>query len=70
MDNKEVAIWVFGLTLLFMLLASPVACTMKRHQVIAEAIKNGADPIATKCAIEGDNGNSITCALIASRTKP
>jgi hypothetical protein len=38
-------------------LLSPVACTANRHRVIADAIKAGADPMATKCAVEGDIGN-------------
>lgn len=31
---------------------SPAACTMNRQDRVAEAIKNGADPIAAKCSIE------------------
>ena len=36
------------------LIAFPAGCTMHRHALIAEAIEKGADPIAVKCAIEGE----------------
>jgi len=51
-------------------LLAPVACTVNRHRVVAEAIKNGADPIAAKCAIEADTLQTPACALFAARRAP
>lgn len=56
-------LWIFVALLIAVVLASPVACTMHRQRLIAEAIKAGADPLAAKCAIEGDSGDSRTSAL-------
>ena len=36
------------------LIAFPAGCTMHRQVLIAEAIEKGADPIAVKCAMQGD----------------
>ena len=63
METKSMILWICVAMLVAALLASPVACTMHRQRLIAEAIKGGADPIAAKCAIEGDNGDSRTSAL-------
>lgn len=63
MKTKSVILWVCVAMLVTALLASPVACTMHRQRLIAEAIKGGADPLAAKCAIEGDSGDSRTNAL-------
>jgi len=67
MNAKEMTVWIFGIALLFALLVSPVACTMNRQRSIAEAIKAGADPVAAKCAIEGDQGYSPDCILNAAQ---
>ena len=63
MDAKTTLVWIVALLLLATLLASPVACTMNRQSLIAEAIKNGADPLAAKCAIEGGDGDNRTSSL-------
>ncbi|OAD82090.1 hypothetical protein ATN89_21585 [Comamonas thiooxydans] len=52
---------IAGFTLLAAVVASPVACTMNRHALIIEAVKGGADPIAVRCAIESDTGQSAMC---------
>lgn len=39
------------------LISGPVACTMHRQHLIAEAIKNGNDPIATRCALDGETNS-------------
>lgn len=49
------AITITALLLTFMLAASPVACTMHRQQLVADAIASGVDPIAARCGIEGPN---------------
>lgn len=33
-------------------IVSPVACTIHRNEKMAEAVKNGADPIEYACAAE------------------
>jgi hypothetical protein len=63
MDTKTMIVSLVGTLCLFALLATPVACTMNRQRLVAEAIKAGADPLAAKCAIEGDQGDSRTSAL-------
>lgn len=63
MDTKTMFVWIVGLLLVALLIAAPVACTMNRQSLIANAIKNGADPLAAKCAIEGDSGDGRTSAL-------
>lgn len=40
---------------------SPAACTMYRQRLIADAIQQGADPIAVRCALESMNDNSAMC---------
>lgn len=68
MSYKEMTLWIVGLLLLAAVLLSPAACTMNRHRLIAKAIEGGADPIATKCAIESESGYDPQC--IVSATKP
>lgn len=65
MDTREALVTALGLLLLASVLLSPVACTMRRHAVIAEAIKSGADPIKAKCAIETDSERSPLCMAAA-----
>ncbi|WP_415798547.1 hypothetical protein [Comamonas aquatilis] len=52
---------IAGFALLAAVVASPVACTMNRQALIIEAVKGGADPIAVRCAIESDMGQSAVC---------
>lgn len=63
MDGKTMTVWIVALVLAFALCASPVACVMNRQAMVANAIKGGADPLAVKCAIEGDSGDGRTSAL-------
>lgn len=53
MTEKILESLVWGLVAagLIALLLSPVACVMRQSQLIAEAIKNGVDPMAAHCAI-------------------
>lgn len=55
----------FGMLLIAAVVASPVACTMSRHEKITRAIEAGADPLAAKCAIESENGSSALCMAVA-----
>lgn len=65
---KDQIVTIFGFLALAVVVISPVACTMNRQAVIAEAIRGGADPIAAKCAIEADMGMSAMC--IAKAMQP
>lgn len=65
---KDSIVTIIGFLALAVVVASPVACTMNRHAVIADAIRSGADPIAVKCAIEADMGMSAMC--IAKALQP
>lgn len=67
MDTKTMVVWVAAIMAVFALLFSPVACTMKRQDLIADAIKNGADPISAKCAIEGDSGDNRASSLCLAK---
>lgn len=67
MDTKTMIVWVAAIIAAFALLFSPVACTMNRHHLVAEAIKNGADPISAKCAIEGDSSDNRTSSLCLAK---
>lgn len=64
---KDAIVTVVGFLVLAAVVVSPVACTMNRHALMAEAIRGGADPIAVKCAIEADMGMSPMCVAKASR---
>ena len=66
-DAKTTTLWALAAILVAALLASPVACTMHRQRLVAEAIKNGADPLAAKCAIEGDSGDNRTSAMCMAK---
>lgn len=65
MDTKTMIVWIAAIGAVFVL--SPVACTMNRQHLVAEAIKNGADPIAAKCAIEGDSGDNRTSSMCLAK---
>ena len=45
--------YITTMLLAFTLAASPVACTMHRQQLVADAIASGVDPISARCGIEG-----------------
>lgn len=49
-------------------LLSPVACTMRKQELIAEAIRQGADPIAVRCALE-DSMNSTPHMCLVKAAK-
>lgn len=68
MERNETISVVIAMLLVALVLLSPVACTINRQNVIAQAIKDGADPIAAKCAIDGD-ARSAVCVLVARKTK-
>jgi len=67
MDTKTMIVWVTAIIAAFALLLSPVACTMNRQHLVAEAIKNGADPISAKCAIEAASGDNRTSSLCLAK---
>ncbi len=50
------------------IVALPVRCTMARNELTAQATKDGAEPIAARCAIEGWSSQNLACAIHAART--
>lgn len=71
MDTRQALVTAFGLLLLPAVLLSPVACTMRRHALISEAIHGGVDPIAARCAIDPDDmRDAAICMAAALRSKP
>lgn len=67
--GRELLLWAFAIMCAALVLLSPVACTMNRQHTIAEAVKAGADPIAAKCAIEGDTGHTPMCVAYAMKPR-
>lgn len=67
MDGKELTAWIVGLLTAAIIVTAPVACTVNRHRVVAQAIEAGADPTEEKCAIEADTGNTTVCVIAAMR---
>jgi len=57
---------ILAMVIAGLVLLSPVACTMRQNELVAEAIKNGADPIAAKCALI-DDWRSTVCIAYAGR---
>ncbi len=64
---KDDFVTIAGFVLLAIVSMSPVACTVNRHRIIAEAIAGGADPIDAKCAIESDMAHDPMCIVRAAR---
>ena len=48
---------------------SPVACTMTQQNLVANAIKDGVNPIDAKCAIEMGAERAQMCLARASARK-
>ena len=57
MDAKSTITAVVAMCLVALLILAPVACSVNRQSIIAEAIKNGGDPIAIKCALDIDTSS-------------
>jgi hypothetical protein len=67
---RELAVWALAILCVTAVALMPLACTVSRHRAVADAIKAGADPIAAKCAIEGDNrGDPLCVGYVATRPK-
>lgn len=67
MDGKTMVVWLMAIGLIVALIASPVACTMHRQRLIADAIAGGADPISVKCAIESTEDSSRSSVLCLAK---
>jgi hypothetical protein len=67
MDTRSMVVAIAAILAGLVVLLGPVACTMRRHAVIAEAIKAGSDPIATRCAMESDVLHTPVCVIAAQR---
>ena len=70
MNMNEALTVCFGLVLAAFVLLAPVACTVNRHNQIAEVIKAGVNPTEAKCAIEADTGNTTVCIIISMKGVP
>lgn len=66
MNKYQMFTTMFCAMLAAIVVATPVGCTINRQNQIADAIKAGGDPIAVKCAIEGDTQNNAMCIVAAS----
>lgn len=69
MDKKTFTCIIFGITAIVVLLLSPVACTMYQDKLIVEAIKNGADPILTRCAVSGTTATASALCNVRQISK-
>lgn len=49
-SNRNWYTKLLGMLLLFFTLVAPVACTMQRDRLIAEAIKSGVNPAVASCS--------------------
>ena len=69
MSKTDAIVAVLAIVLCAAVLMSPVACTIHRQRIIAQAIKDGADPTAAKCALEADSGTMPTCVIAAGKAR-
>lgn len=58
---KDATVNIAGFMLLAAVVTSPVARTINRHALMAEAIRSGVDPIAVKCSMESGMGWNAMC---------
>ena len=66
MNPSEFRMGILAIVAVAVVLLSPVACTMHRQRTIANAVEAGADPIAMRCALEGEGTNPM-CIIAASK---
>lgn len=69
MERSELVAWLAGILMVGVVVTVPAACTANRHALVAEAIKGAPNPIAVKCAIESDTGNTAACIIAAMRER-
>jgi hypothetical protein len=68
MDAEVIVHWLGALALAAIVVGVPVSCTVHSNNLTAQAIRDGADPIAADCAFStGGSGSSTACALAAAR---
>ena len=51
--------YIFALLALLIIVAGPTSCTIHQQYVIAEAAKDGSDPVAIKCAMSVYSENKL-----------
>lgn len=57
-----------GVVVLITMIGSCTASGMDRRAKWADAVKNGADPIAVACALyDQSESEKVTCALVATK---
>lgn len=67
MDKVRCLLIILSAAVVAVLIIAPVTCAMQRQALIVDAIKAGADPIAARCAIEGEGASSGICLVMASK---
>ena len=70
MDKGTVVVWSVAIFCAAAVVLSPVACTMRQKELIADSIKAGADPIAVRCALESSTSDSRTSSMCLMKTVP
>ena len=61
--------WAGALLLTAIVVGVPASCSMHTSNLKAQAIRDGADPIAADCAFSGMASESTKCVLIAARLR-
>ena len=70
MAKGTVVVWSVAIFCVAVVVLSPVACTMRQRELIADSIKAGADPIAARCALESGNPDKRTSSMCLVKTMP
>lgn len=66
MDYEVLVNWLGAIVLTAVVVGVPTACSVHSNNLKAQAIADGADPIAADCAYSA-SANSTACALAAAR---
>jgi hypothetical protein len=71
MDDNEFWINFVRCVIAFfcVLIITAGGCSSYQSALIADAIKNGADPIAARCGVVGPKDPDALCALYVSKPK-
>lgn len=67
-DMDVVVNWVGALLLTAIVIGVPASCSVHTTNLKAQAIRDGADPIAADCAFSMSS-ESTKCALVAARLR-
>lgn len=67
-DMDVVVNWVGALLLTAIVVGVPTSCSVHKNNLKAQAIRDGADPIAADCAFSAASESTV-CALVAARLR-